>query len=344
MFEAVVTLCLIGTPQMCRDVLLPGFEASTPEACMQALATADLPQFPDLRGAAAVCRPLGAGAAFTQIAPGVFAHRGIVSDAAQDNLGDVANIGFVVGSRAVAVIDTGGSRMVGESVYRSIRRETDLPIRHVVLTHMHPDHVLGASVFADAGAEIVGHARLADALRDRAPNYLDTFAERIGKAAFIGTTVALPTTEFSESLTIDLGGRALELRAWPTAHSTTDITVHDSHSGVLFTGDLVVDVQTPSLDGSLTGWQAVLAEMAALDLSQIVPGHGGPLLDWPEASVPMLRYLDVLGDDTRAAIAAGSSLGEAVETIGQSEAANWQLFDLFNPRNATVAFTELEWE
>ncbi|HEY9039006.1 MAG TPA: quinoprotein relay system zinc metallohydrolase 2 [Roseovarius sp.] len=344
MFEAVVSLCLAGAPQMCRDVLVPGFEAASAAACMQALTAADLPSFPDLDVGEAACRPLGAVAEFTQIAEGVFVHRGAVSDAAQDNLGDVANIGFVIGSRSVAVIDTGGSRSVGEQVYRAIRRETDLPIRHVVLTHMHPDHVLGASVFADAGAEIIGHARLPGALNDRAENYLDAFGERIGDSAFIGTAVVRPTTGVSERLTIDLGGRALDLRAWRTAHSTTDITVHDRQSGVLFTGDLVVDVQTPSLDGSLTGWQAILAEMVALDLSRIVPGHGGPLLEWPDAAAPMLRYLDVLGEDTRAAIAEGMSLGEAVGTIAQSEAANWELFELFNPRNATVAFTELEWE
>lgn len=344
MFEVVISLCLIGAPHMCRDVLLPGYEASGSEACIQTLAAASQPTFPDVDIGPAVCRPLGPVAEFTQIAPGVFIHGGAISDAAPGNLGDVANIGFVVGSRSVAVIDTGGSRSVGEQVYRAIRRETDLPISHAILTHMHPDHVLGASVFADAGAEIVGHARLAAALSDRAESYLGAFGERIGEAAFIGTAVILPTTGVSDTMTIDLGGRELDLRAWPTAHSTTDITVHDRTSGVLFTGDLVVDVQTPSLDGSLTGWQAVLAEIAALDLAQVVPGHGGPLLDWPGASVPMLRYLDVLGEDTRAAIADGVSLSEAVDAIGQSEAANWQLFELFNPRNATVAFTELEWE
>ncbi|MBI6629133.1 quinoprotein relay system zinc metallohydrolase 2 [Pontibaca sp. S1109L] len=344
MFEAVIALCLIGAPQMCRDVLLPGYEASSSDACVEALSTAELPPVSGFHAGQAKCRPLGPVAAFTQIAPGVFVHRGVISDAASENQGDVANIGFVIGSRSIAVIDTGGARGVGERVYRAIRQRSDLPISHVILTHMHPDHVLGTSVFAETGAEILGHARLTDALNDRAETYLDTFGGRIGAAAFIGTSVILPTIEISESQTIDLGGRALEVRAWPTAHSTTDLTVRDTASGILFTGDLVVDEQTPSLDGSLIGWQAVLAEMAALDVSQVVPGHGGPLLDWPEASAPMLRYLGVLGADTRAAIAEGVSLGTAAETIGQSEAENWQLFDLFNPRNAIIVYTELEWE
>jgi hypothetical protein len=58
----------------------------------------------------------------------------------------------------------------------------------------------------------------------------------------------------------------------------------------------------------------------------------------------MLRYLEVLERDTRAAIAAGARLGDAVETIAQSEAGHWSLFEVHNPRNATVAFTALEWE
>ncbi len=58
----------------------------------------------------------------------------------------------------------------------------------------------------------------------------------------------------------------------------------------------------------------------------------------------MQRYLDVLAADTRAALDAGQRMGEAIETIAASEEAHWELFEAYNPRNATVAFTELEWE
>ena len=88
----------------------------------------------------------------------------------------------------------------------------------------------------------------------------------------------------------------------------------------------------------------VLGDMMRMPADKVVPGHGGPILAWPQAAAPQSRYLGVLEEDTRAALQAGLTLGAAIRTIGRSEAGHWQLFDLHNPRNATVAYTELEWE
>ena len=347
MFEAVIALCLLAAPETCRDALLPGFEAATLEGCATLLAEAppDLAErFPDLSTGTPTCQPAGLAAEVSDAGPGVFVHLGRISDAAPGNAGDVANSGFVIGNTSVAVIDSGGSRLAGEALWRAIRARTALPVSHVILTHMHPDHVLGASVFAEAGAEVVGHAGLPRALADRAETYLANFGARIGAPAFLGTRIVLPDRAVAEPAEIDLGGRTLRLAPWPNAHTATDLTVGDPASGILFTGDLVFDIHTPSLDGSVLGWQAVLGEMQALPYARIVPGHGGPVLDWPQGAENLARYLGVLVADTRAAIAGGLSLGEAAETVARSEAGHWQLFELFNPRNATVAFTELEWE
>ena len=346
MFEALLSLCLISEPASCRDVLLPGFEADAQEACEDRVTDTDWkPRFPQyLHNVAPECRLPGPTADFVEIADGVFAHRGIVSDAAEENYGDVSNVGFVIGAKSIAVIDTGGSRKIAEMIYRAIRQHSDLPISYAILTHMHPDHVLGASVFADAGAKIIGHPGLARALADRAETYQDNFGRLIGAGQFIGTRIVVPDVVVDEVLQLDLGERMLALRTWPRAHTGTDLTVMDQASGTLFTGDLVFDKHAPALDGSLVGWQSVLAELMTLDAARIVPGHGGPVLDWPAGAEALARYLDVLAEDTRAVIDEGQPLSEAVDNIARSEASNWQLFDLFNPRNATVAYTELEWE
>ena len=118
----------------------------------------------------------------------------------------------------------------------------------------------------------------------------------------------------------------------------------DRTSRVLIAGDLLFDDYAPALDGSLKGWRAVMGEMMLMPASQVVPGHGGPILAWPEAAAPQSRYLGVLEADTRAALKDGLTLGAAIKVIARSEAGHWQLFDLHNPRNATVAYTELEWE
>lgn len=347
MFEAVITLCLSLSDGPCRDHLLPGYEAATEQTCQTALRTdaPDLSAFGALQArGTAFCRPTGEKLSVQEVAPGIFAHVGLIEEPDAGNRGDVTNLGFVIGADSVAVIDTGTARWMGEALWRTIRSRTDKPVSHVILTHMHPDHVLGAAPLAATGAEVVAHDRLTRALADRRANYLESLDRLIGAQAFLGTEIAAVTLPVTGAMEIDIGDRVLALRTWPTAHTGTDLTVQDLNTGVMFTGDLVFHRHTPALDGSLTGWRDVLEEMLAMDITQIVPGHGGPILPWPDGAQAMRQYLATLESDTRAAIDGGERLGDAITHIAESEAALWDLFDAFNPRNATVAFTELEWE
>ncbi|WP_299846793.1 quinoprotein relay system zinc metallohydrolase 2 [uncultured Roseovarius sp.] len=347
MFEAILTLCL-ATGDTCRPVLLPGYEAADRTGCEQRLQ--DSP--PDIStlftgltaSGTPSCQPTGNTLDFTEAAPGLFVHLGKVAEPDFENAGDVSNLGFIIGDSSVAVIDGGSARWMGEGVWRAIRARTDLPVSHAIVTHMHPDHALGISVFADAGAQIVGHRALDRALADRRENYFESLSILIGPDRFIGTETAATDLPINDVTQIDLGGRTLSVQAWPRSHTGSDLTVLDTQTGILFTGDLVFDDHTPALDGSLIGWQSVLSDLIDLPVRQIVPGHGGPILDWPQGATALQRYLDVLAADTRAAIDQGQRLGDAIETIAASEAPHWRLFEAYNPRNATVAFTELEWE
>lgn len=345
MFETVAILCLLAQPEICRAQLLPGGETATLSECeahLPALALSEtMASAPGQSVRETDCRPMGSGLGLKQIAPGIYVHRGQVAEPDAANNGDVANIGVIVGETSIAVIDTGGSRAVGEELYRAIRRLSPLPVSHVILTHIHPDHVFGASVFADTGAAILAHPGFNRAFEDRQESYETGFEQLIGKRGFLGTRPVLPGIAGEE---IDLGGRILKIQHWPTAHSTTDLTVLDTMTGTLFAGDLVFDRHVPALDGSLRGWLEVLGQLAAMAPERIVPGHGGPVLSVGEATGPMLRYLQVLADDTRTAIANGERIGTAVDHIAERESGEWQLFGLFNTRNATAAFTELEWE
>ncbi|WP_170335224.1 quinoprotein relay system zinc metallohydrolase 2 [Ruegeria arenilitoris] len=343
MFEAVFMMCFEAPDGPCREQLLPGYEAASLAECERNLAAN--PSVDDqMQGRDVYCQPVGVALEFLEVAPGLFVHLGRIEEPNADNLGDVSNIGFVIGEDSVAVVDTGTAPWMGEATWRAIRERTDKPVSHVILTHMHPDHVLGTAPLARSGAQVVGHSGLERALLDRQSNYVESLSAVIGPAEFIGVEPITVDLSVDEDVEIDLGHRKLALRAWPVAHTGNDLTVLDQGSGVLFTGDLVFHMHTPALDGRLVGWRRVLNGMSGLEVNQIVPGHGGPVLAWPDGAKDMQRYLEVLETDTRAAIDSGQRLGEAVETIAQSEADRWDLFEAYNPRNATVAFTELEWE
>ncbi len=117
----------------------------------------------------------------------------------------------------------------------------------------------------------------------------------------------------------------------------------DEQTGTLFGGDLVFLVHVPVLDGSLHGWLAVIAEFGAISAHRVVPGHG-PLSGWPGALVDERRYLEKLTADVRGLVANGKPITVATDTAAASERSRWDLFDDYNARNATAAFSEIEWE
>ncbi len=336
MFEAVIPICIALAQPVCYDKLLPGYEAATLAECQALLASE--PPDPQVK-----CQPAGPVLSVSQIAPGVFVHEGQIAEPDAVNAGDTSNLGFVIGATSVAAIDTGTARWMGEALWRAIRQKTDKPVGYVILTHTHPDHVFGASVLQEAGAQIVGHQKLERALADRGANYLESLSALIGDS-FAGTELPTITTPVTDETEIDLGGRTLTLTAWQTAHTNADLTVFDQETETLFAGDLIFNQHTPALDGRLRGWQKVLDHMRQIKAKRVVPGHGQAAMLWPQAATPVTRYLGVLATDTKAAIDNGEHLGDAVKHIGQSESPHWMLFDAFNPRNATAAFTELEWE
>lgn len=280
----------------------------------------------------------------TRIADGIYVYAAPYELATPQNADGIGNLGFIVGADAVAVIDTGGSHAVGQRLLAAVRAQTERPIRYVVNTHVHPDHLLGNAAFLGLGVRFVGHANLPRALADRAPGYLAATARLIGDAAFAGTQTIPPDLLVDGRLSLDLGGRTILLEAWPTAHSNTDLTVLDERTGTWFLGDLVFSGHVPALDGSLRGWLSVLETIAARQATHAVPGHGPATMPWPQAAMPTRRYLEQLASDLRRMIAQGRTMRDAAAQAGQSEREEWALFDEFNGRNATSAFHELEWE
>lgn len=278
-----------------------------------------------------------------EVAPGVFVHRGTIEQWQPGNGGDIANLGVVVGSRCAAVIDTGGTPALGQRWRAAVARITPLPVCYVIDTHAHPDHVLGNAAFAGPDTQFVASAKFNAALGAREPFFRNALARDFG-IAVTHEQIVYPTIAVDGTRELDLGDRVLVLQSWPTAHTDNDLTVFDRKTRTLFASDLLFIGHLPVVDGNLRGWLRTLAALAKIDAARVVPGHGPVSNDWPGATQAERRYLEVLLNETRAALKAHRTLSQAIESVGGGATKGWQLVDLFHRRNVTAAFAELEWE
>jgi glyoxylase-like metal-dependent hydrolase (beta-lactamase superfamily II) len=170
------------------------------------------------------------------------------------------NCGLVVGAEATLLIDTGSSPEQGAALRESISAVTDVPLRHVVLTHDHWDHAYGLAAFADI--ETIGHESLVASLTSD------------------GVERPVPSTTILIMAARDLGGVHVEIAHFGAGHTQGDLAVLVPGPRVLFTGDLVEEGDPPQVDAStsLKNWSVAMEALLTLcrDDTIVVPGHGEP--------------------------------------------------------------------
>jgi len=278
-----------------------------------------------------------------EVAPGVFVHQGVHALPDRQNQGEIANIGFIVGERCVAVVDSGGSPAQGRALKAAIKGMTKVPICHVINTHAHPDHIYGNSAFKEPGVAFVGHRKLAQAMATRAPYFLEKAGRDLGLVLKQEDFIA-PGQIVESTLELDLGGRKLTLTAHGPAHTDNDLSVFDDKTRTLWLADLLFMGHLPVVDGSLSGWLKELAKLTKIEAKLAIPGHGPVASEWPKAADAEIRYLEMLRNEIRGYVKQGKTMEQAMAEVGQSARGDWQLFDDFHKRNIATAFAELEWE
>ncbi len=278
-----------------------------------------------------------------EVAAGVFVHRGKHQLPTTVNHGEIANIGFIVGQRCVAVIDSGGSPMQGMALRNTIAKKTNKSICYVINTHVHPDHIFGNNAFDKRNIKFVGHHKLPQAINDRAKFYIDRSREQLG-FVLKKTDIVHPELLVKDKLKLDLGNREIILEAHPTAHTNNDVSVYDAKTNTIWLADLLFVDHLPVVDGSLNGWLEVIKVLEKRTFAKVIPGHGPIETKWPAAVRPQKKYLMMLQTEIRAMIKQGKFLEEALNKVGQGAGKDWRLFNEFHKKNITTSFAELEWE
>ena len=282
--------------------------------------------------------------ALSEIDDNVFVHFGVQEDSNADNKGDIANIGFIVGEKSVLVIDTGGTEKIARNLLKKIKQKTSLPISHVVITHGHPDHYLGSSIFKNLHIPFVGHENLKRSINMNFNFYKALQASNIEDKSILNIKPVFPDIKIKKNnvLRIDLGNREIDIRAWNSGHTDSDLTIFDNKTLTLWTENVFVG-RTPSIRASIIGWKKNLEKIQRIKIRQIVPGHG-KVKKKEIALKPMFSYFERIINEVRQYHLEGKTIESAQKNIAKENIENWKLYKEYHQSNVTKAYSELEWE
>lgn len=254
------------------------------------------------------------------------------------------NSGVIVTPDGLVLIDAQWSTAAAADFLREIREVSDRPIRFLVYTHAHADHISGAHVLA-RGATVVASASTAREMEERGRETIETLKERIRNQAD-DLPLVLPAITFTERAVIQVGGVEVILIDAGRGHSWGDTAVHLPAEGILYAADLVATNRFPWIrDSSTREWLAALSRLSAGaggSIERVFPGHGEP---GGAASIEKTkRLLEVLRREAGAAIEAGLSSVEAQRRVRLPEFSSLDNYEFRLPPAVGRVYDEMESE
>ncbi|GKW50909.1 MBL fold metallo-hydrolase [Halomonas sp. NCCP-2165] len=275
---------------------------------------------------------------FTRLADGLYAYTAE---------GD-PNTGIIIGDDSVMVVDTQATPIMAQDVIRRIREVTDLPIKHVVMSHYHAVRVLGASAYE--AENIYASRNTYELIKERGQQDYESEVGRFPRL-FQGVDsvpgLTWPTVVFERELTVFMGNREVRIMHLGKGHTRGDTVVWLPEEKVLFSGDQVEYGATPySGDAYHEEWPATLDKLLALEPEQLVPGRGDALTTpalCREAIEGTRDFLLTMYNSVKAGKAAGKSLSECyAETYAlmKPKYGHWVIFDHCLPFDITRCYDE----
>jgi len=266
---------------------------------------------------------------------------------ATDNQGFISNASVIISDSEITVIDTLGSPSLAEQLMSLVREISPLPVKRVIMTHFHADHIYGLQVFEDMGAEIIAPYGVQQYLNSQGA------ADRLEERRFSldpwvneNTRLVYPDTTIDKETVINSGNVRLILNYLGKSHSDADLTVLVQPDQVFITGDVIFEGRIPFVgDSDSRAWLETLNAMAEQkDVKALIPGHGG-LARNPLKAITLTRdYLAYLRDQLGAGVEEMMTFDEVYNSIDWSRFDKLPAFSVGNRINAYQVFLSLEKE
>jgi glyoxylase-like metal-dependent hydrolase (beta-lactamase superfamily II) len=279
-----------------------------------------------------------------QVASGAWFVQGEAALGSAANRNFISNAGFIVTSKGVVVIDALGSPTLAEELVAAVRRVTTQPIRYVIVTHYHADHIYGLQVLKDLGATVIAHRAGLEYLNsDTAQRRLEASREELFPWIDERTRLVPADTWLDADTVLEIGGERLHIRHVGPAHTPEDLVVFVERSRVLFAGDVVFRGRIPFVgQADSRAWIDALSGLITLRPSIIVPGHG-PVSNDPVPDLELTRdYLVYLRKVMGAAAANLEPFEDAYAKADWSKFEGLPLFRAANRINAYNTYLLME--
>ena len=246
-----------------------------------------------------------------QISKDVYVFIGDVNNVNNINGGAISNTGFIIGENSILVIDAGPSYLYASKVIEIIKSYSSLPIKHLIVTHHHPDHSFGISKFIEIKAEIIMSQPETHMYLKYGNRLLRQVKNLIGDDWFIGTNIVkFENSNQKFPLNLDLGGRKVSIELFSQGHSEGDLLIKDMLSNTIFSGDLVFNERAPTVPhANINNWNKYISKLMKSNWSLLVPGHG-ELIKIKEKLILTKQWINYIDKVAKQAVLNGTSPAE----------------------------------
>jgi glyoxylase-like metal-dependent hydrolase (beta-lactamase superfamily II) len=262
------------------------------------------------------------------------------------NEGFISNASVIVTDEGVVLFDALGTPSLANKLLGLIRKVTDKPIKKVLVSHYHADHIYGLQVFKEQGAEIIAPAGAE--IYINSPNAENRLQERrVSLFPWVdeNTHIVRPDRYVEKSLKFTLGGVEFEATHLGDAHSDADMMLYILPDKVLLSGDIIFEGRVPFVGSANTrNWLRNLQQLETDNVQALIPGHG-PAASDPQKAISLTReYLAYLRKSMGAAVNDLVPFDEAYAEADWSAFESLPAFDEANRRNAYQVYLSMEAE